>query len=126
MPLVDLNATEKVELEDGDWYVLRTSLGFYENTVLELGGISVLDALEIRRAQQSGEKLDTEQYDAGKTSAEKRLRMFQSYLVEWSHPDPLTPENIKRIPPDHASVLVDKIKEFETASRPFRGEREDS
>ena len=55
MPLVD-DSTQKIEFDDGDFYIIREVLGFYERTRVDLGGISLKDALAVRDSQKKSEK----------------------------------------------------------------------
>ncbi len=119
MPLIDITATEQIEIGD-DTYTLKRHIGFYDETELLLAGFTLRDA-QRRSEEANGE---TRQPDAGKAAANRRLKRIQVYLTAWSYDVPITPENIKRIPSSHAKVILDKIEELEAApeARPFRGE----
>lgn len=128
MPLIDPNATEEIVIDD-DTYTLKKQLGFYDTTKILAGSLSPADLRAIQnRSRKNGDQLDGQQaselIDTSTYLAQRNFLKIKFYLTSWSHPDLMTDENIKRIPPEHAKEILDKIKVLEVApeAHPFRGE----
>lgn len=109
MPLVG-DETVRVEI-DGDWYEIKTALGWYEQKktgMAEAVTLGVPTAVVDKGKLEAG---DVFQVKIG--TADVILRKLQLYLVGWSHSAPRNEENIKRIPPAHVDAILGKIKELE-------------
>ena len=100
--LLDTTTTERINVPGGGWYEIRTQLGFYDYLIGKYATTSVADA-------QDASKMKEKEY--GKLEAEWELRRFELFLTAWNDPAPLTIENLKRIPPMHADIILAKISE---------------
>lgn len=120
MPLADLNSAERVEIGD-DWYLLRKDIGFYHNTIMLIDSV---DPATLRGYELIDEEsgLVTTASTPGEMVARRNFSKLKARLISWSHmnssdensfPLPLTLQNIQRILPDDAKILMDKITELE-------------
>ncbi len=131
MPLASLDGKRIPFPKDGDWYELKTQLSFYDEQVENLG--TVISLAEFKDEARAGDFADSEMAVAQRImdrmpmvelSTKKKLSKLKAWLLDWSHPDPLTVANIRRIPPHQAEVLLKEIEALFEASAPFRGETE--
>ncbi len=121
MPLIDPTLITKVEVGE-DWYILRNLLGFFDETIQLVDAIDPTELSSFRRLTDKEGRI-TSSRTPGQIIAQQNLTKLSAYLTDWSHPEKLTPENIKRIPPDAAKMLMKKITELEdSAPKPFREE----
>lgn len=124
MPLLDLDQTVTVEMEDGDAYHLKTELDYISRKLSGTGGISTAEAVRVM-GETGMSVLDYfKSMPAEEYNARKDLTTIRIWLAGWSHPEPLTAENIKRIPPAHIKILLERIQALTEASAPFRPESE--
>lgn len=118
MPLVS-TGTVRVEMPDGDRYELKEALGFRDRKRQEVETFAFRipdDALgEDGRVDRARIELVSRQADVDFLKIRVRL-------VAWSHREPITDDNVARIPPHHAEALLAKIEELEKVEQPFRGE----
>jgi len=121
MPLINTTLTTHVDIED-DWYELRNELGFHDETIMIVDAVDP-DALKSFQLVDETNGLVNTKLTPGEMVARRNFIKIQAYLVNWSHSDPLTSENIKRIPAADATILREKIEELEgSIPQPFRDE----
>lgn len=111
--LVDTKATTSVEI-DGDTYTLRRFLGFYEAVQMDQSAFTFRFP-----TGWSGEGTDS--VEAVPNHAERKFARIKAYLIGWTYAEPITDDNIKRIPLAHADKLLEEIAALEKAAQPFRG-----
>lgn len=108
MPLVaHESTTRRVEI-DGEWYELRTQLGWYAREKA-----SAANAVRFFVKGKDLEEIEDREVEGKLDTATANMRKFIVYLKSWSHSEPLTEENIRRIPAAHARRLVTEITELE-------------
>jgi len=117
MPLIKDKAigVERVEFDNGDWYELRQALGhFHRMMVSEISAITI--HLPGRKLRNGNDMLiednDTIPATMEATAHVNNKRLY-AYIRTWSHSEPITEDNCKYIPPDHARVLLRKIAELQ-------------
>lgn len=121
MPLIDLSATTKVDI-GADWYELRNELGFYDETIMLVNAVDP-DELKTFELIDDENGIVKSKQTPGEMVARRNSVKLQSYLIDWSHSDPLIFNNIKRIPCEDAKELLNKIEELEDSiPQPFRDE----
>lgn len=115
MPLIPVKPDlERVEFEDGDWYELRTQLGwYYRNQLSDGAGISIhlpwstVKDGEIRLAGSEHVPVTMD------GMPDVQLNRLLVYVAAWSHREPITEKTIKRVPPAHAKRLLARIAQLE-------------
>jgi len=134
MPLISQNVVrvtcpsedeggEKIE----EWYNLREQVGYLERRVIDLGFISGRELNEQRTKNPYATVTELLQGIAKDKSlaeidATEDINKVYFRLDSWSHADPLTIENVNRIPESHMEKLLEEIEKLEKASQPFRDE----
>jgi hypothetical protein len=108
---------ERVEFDNGDWYELRKALGhFHRMLVSEISAITV--HLPGSRFKGQVDSLIDDRATIPATmeaTAHVNNRRLLAYVRKWSHADPITEENCKFIPPDHAHELLRVIARLQRA-----------
>lgn len=120
MPLIRKTGTIRVEMEDGDWYDLRESLGhFYRTLLSDASYLTIhLPGRKINRGETLIADDDTIPATMDGMAETQNKRLFV-YIKAWSHTDdegrpvPVTEQNCRDIPHKHALVLLGKIAELE-------------
>jgi hypothetical protein len=96
---------------DGDWYELKTVLGWYDDALIHEASRRILIPVERGNLVRDGA------VEVRMQNAPTDLVRLRARLRAWSHSEPLTEDNIKRIPPAHAAILLSRIGELEEAER---------
>lgn len=123
MPLVNIALTTRVDIEE-DWYELKNELGFHDETIMLVDAVDP-DDLKTFQLVDEANGIVKSKLTPGQMVARRNFIKIQAYLVNWSHSDPLIPENIKRIPAADAKILREKIEELEASKpTPFRAEKQ--
>lgn len=126
MPLVANDDTKKITMPDGDWYELKTQVSWYDDTEARLSGFTMQDAVDARSSDNSTSDGDQPKAlvdrSLGMAAASSQLAKLMIYIVSWSHPEPITDENVSRIPVTHGKILKEEIEALEAAQEPFRGD----
>jgi hypothetical protein len=128
MPLIDKHggSRERIEItaeidpnSAGDWYEIRTQLGYYHRLeASEIAGGSI--RVPARRVTEGSDLLPDEMVsltlDNMAQAANKKLLIW---LTDWSHtedngrPTDITPANVRRIPESHFRAIMARIKAHE-------------
>ncbi len=107
MPLVN-ESTERIEV-GSDWYEIRCFLGWYDwQRVDEARKSIVLPLLQGRLVRDGQVEVRIREVDFNLMRLRVRIR-------RWSHNEGITDENLRRLPPDHARALLNRINELEQA-----------
>ncbi len=124
MPLIDLGTTTTIHIGE-DWYKLRNELGFYDETVMLVDAVDPNELRSFKLIDDTHGTVKSKQ-TPGEMVARRNLARILAYLIAWSHPEPLTLENINRIKREDARELLNKIEELEDSiPAPFRDEGDD-
>jgi hypothetical protein len=116
MPLIAREIdTHRVEI-DGDWYDLRKALGHFHRTMVsQVGAVTLhLRGRDVRDASKDFIIADNDTVAATleNTAENNNLRLY-AYIRAWSHPEPVSKDNCKRIPPAHAAALLREITQLQ-------------
>ena len=102
--------TEEIDpASAGDWYDIKTALGYYERLQASAArGISFkMPADRLQRGEvPGGDQLVTVSMD---NLAEATHIKLMVWLAAWSHPEPITSATVRRIPESHARAIQDAI-----------------
>lgn len=115
MPLISPDAeVERIEMDDGDWYELRTQLSWYHRN-----SVALPNALTFHVAWANVKAGDIQLPKSDLVPVtldglvELQLKKLMVYIKAWSHREPITEKTVKRIPPAHARRLLERIEELE-------------
>lgn len=123
MPLINTALITHIDIGN-DWYELRNELGFHNETIMVVDAVDPDDLKTFQLVDEATGLVKTK-LTPGQMVARRNFIKIQAYLVNWSHSDPLIPENIKRIPMADAKILREKIEELEASKPvPFRDEKQ--
>ena len=125
MPLASLDVKRVDFPDEGDWYDLREEIGYFDHRIGLYGYVSVDEVLDSQGDPRHSIQKIMEEMSPVEHQTRQRLTKIKHRLIAWSHQEPLTWENIKRIPNHHAEKLLEVIETLEMASRPFRGQQGD-
>ena len=121
MSLVNETEVKRIEFQNGesepDWYDLKVNLGFFNAEVSRSGSWSVQET-------KDGKDLSDDDIVAGIFIAKQRVSKIYARLHAWSHEDPITMNNVMRIPADQAEKLFEEVEALADAARPFREPQE--
>lgn len=115
MPLVPRDpGTQRVEMEDGDWYELRKELGWYHrNRLSEVNAINLHMAWDTIKDGEIKVPRNERLPVTLEGLPEVQLAKMLAYIKAWSHPEPINENTVKRIPPSHARLLLREIEKLE-------------
>lgn len=106
---------ERLVMDDGDWYELRTQLGFYRRAEVS-DGMALTIHMPWSVVRNGVDAIDDERVPMTLERQPKiQMKRLYTYIARWSHPEPKNWENIQNIPPRHAKKLLDRIEELEAA-----------
>lgn len=112
MPLVPLRPPTEEIVIDGDSYTIKTML-----TAFERDQTRPEQSYKIQMPYGKLENRDNirpdDMVDVVLDTAVANLRKLKVWLVDWSHPEKLNAQSLRRLPPRHAQMLLDRIEELE-------------
>lgn len=115
MPLIDRDYGGEEEVEiDGDTYWLRRELGWYaRKKANQAKGIAVhvpwskVKDGELRIMQNDMVPITMD------ATEDAELQRLLIWISRWSHKEPINEKTVKRLPMNHARILLRRIKELE-------------
>ena len=119
MALVNTAAVKKIEFEDdGDWYELRQQVGFVAHKLGESGSFTTQEIMDY--SPKGDISTFIKSFPAAEYQARKNATRILVRLANWSHSEPISFENVIRIPTHQADVILEAIAALEKAALPFR------
>ncbi|MBC7104563.1 MAG: hypothetical protein H5T97_01340 [Firmicutes bacterium] len=97
----------------GDWYEIRTQLGYYQRLIAS-GARAMTFKIPYRRLSRGEEPDPNEVIPVTMDNlADATHLKLMVWLKAWSHPEPIQSSTVKRIPESHARAILDAIEECE-------------
>jgi hypothetical protein len=111
MPLIDPNDTIRIDLPTpGEWVEVRRQLSKGQEVEMRKSMLAeppVCDATQGIRLDDL--RVDWEAFE---------LKIIELAIVRWSFPEPVTPENIRRLDIDSANYLYKRLNELYASRSP--------